>query len=304
MNHAIELRHLRYFLVLSEELNFGKAAKKLFISQPPLSRQIRQLEALLGVRLFERTTQQVTLTPAGEAFVPEVRRTLAQAEIAYKTARAAISEQRTRLMIGYTTVFDSSVIPDISQQITDKYPELCMIMKGKHSIQLVSDLLHHSLDAAFIALHTETHDLQWDLIHEERFAVALPIQHSLAEKTELTADDLRDETFFWFDRAANPGFYDHCETLFHQCQFHPTRLPEPADHHILLGMISEGKGLGLIPESLCNIGRNGVIYRPLTGKLNALSAGIVMARNAETAFPERDAFIDIIRKNVSVLSRI
>jgi len=130
MSHPLDLRQLRYFLAVSEERHFGRAALRLHISQPPLSRQIQQLEDQLGVVLFLRNKTGVALTQAGQAFLPEVRQTLAQAEKAVAVARAAGGEQQGRFVVGYTTVFDRSVIPDVLTPLRQRFPGWQMLTEG------------------------------------------------------------------------------------------------------------------------------------------------------------------------------
>jgi DNA-binding transcriptional LysR family regulator len=142
MDTHIDLRHLRYFLAVAEELSFRKAAERLHISQPPLSRQVSQLEEQLGVDLFLRSKAGVTLTEAGAAFLPEVRRTLAQAEKAVAIARAAQSH-RGQFVVGYTTVFDRSAFPDVAARFQRRFPEWRLVAKGKHSISQGFDGAHH-----------------------------------------------------------------------------------------------------------------------------------------------------------------
>jgi DNA-binding transcriptional LysR family regulator len=157
MNESIDLRQFRYFLAVSEELNFGRAALRLHISQPPLSRQIRQLEEQLGVELFLRSKAGVTLTEAGAAFLPEVRRTLAQAKKAVAVASATRGADGGQFVVGYTTVFDRSVIPDVFDCLRQRFPNWRITPKGKHSISLVRDIKNGAMDAAFIGLYTDTH---------------------------------------------------------------------------------------------------------------------------------------------------
>src|SRR5476649_426685 len=162
MTTSIDLRQFRYFLALSEELNFRRAALRLHISQPPLSRQIQQLEEQLGVELFQRNSSGVTLTQAGTAFLPEVRRTLAQADKAIAVARAA--HGAGRFVVGYTTVFDRSAIPDVTERLRQRFPQWSIESKGKHSISLVRDIRSGAMDAALIGLHTDTQGLKVEMI--------------------------------------------------------------------------------------------------------------------------------------------
>jgi DNA-binding transcriptional LysR family regulator len=295
MSYPLDLRQLRYFLAVSEELNFGRAALRLHISQPPLSRQIHQLEEQLGVVLFLRGKSGVTLTQAGQAFLPEVRQTLAQAEKAVAVARAAHGEQKGRFVVGYTTVFDRSVIPDVLEALQQRCPGWQILTQGKHSIRLVRDIKNGVMDAAFIGLHTQAPGLTVETLHEEPLVVALPSGHALTKKRQLDFDDLRGEPMFWFERRLNPGFYDFCQAYFEQIDFRFVLLPEPLDHHITLGLIAQGTGLALIPASLQRVKRQGVVFRPLKASASKLTMGLAVVYSERNASPVLPLFLDLVR---------
>ena len=298
MNESIDLRQLRYFLAVSEELHFGRAALRLHISQPPLSRQIRQLEDQLGVALFLRSKSGVVLTEAGAAFLPEVRRTLLQAEKAIAVARAARGALVGQFVVGYTTVFDRSAIPDVLERLRQLFPNWRIVTRGKHSISLVRDIKNGVLDAAFIGLHTDTQGLAVETILEEPLVVALPANHRLARKRRLGFEDLRGEPMFWFERRLNPGFFDHCQAFFEQIDFKPNAIPEPPDHHILLGLIAEGQGIALISASLQNVKRKGVAFRALKDEANGLSMGIAVTYSQRNPSPVLHQFLDLVRAKI------
>jgi len=296
MNNAIDLRQFRYFLALSEELNFGRAALRLNISQPPLSRQIRQLEDLLGVELFVRSGTGVALSEAGAAFLPEVRKALAQAEKAVAAAQGARSAAGGQFVVGYTTVFDRSAIPDVFDRLRQQFPSWRFAAKGKHSIGLVRELKNGTIDAAFIGLHTDTQGLTQEIVHEEPLVVALSAKHPLASKRRIGFDQLRDEPMFWFERRLNPGFYDYCQAYFEQLGFKPKTLPEPPEHHILLGLIAEGQGIALVSSSLRQVKRQGVVFRVLKASSNTLSMGIAVAYAADNRSAVLQAFLELVRR--------
>jgi DNA-binding transcriptional LysR family regulator len=291
MDNAIDLRQLRYFLAVAEALHFGRAAEHLHISQPPLSRQIRQLEDQLGVDLFVRAKAGVSLTGAGAAFLPEVRRTLAQAGKAVAAARAA-RKGGGQFTVGYTTVFDRSAIPDVADAFQRRLPDWKLVTKGKHSISLVRDIRNGAMDAAFIGLHTEAPGLLVETLHEQPLVATLSAAHPLARRRKLDFAELQGEPLYWFERRLNPGYYDHCQAFFDRISFQPTTLPEPADHHILLGMIAEGRGTALIPASLQQVRRQGVVFRPLKQQL---TAGIALAWSPENNSPALAPFLALVR---------
>lgn len=303
MNESIDLRQFRYFLAVSEELSFGRAALRLHISQPPLSRQIGQLEDQLGVELLLRSKTGVSLTEAGLAFLPEVRRTLAQAEKAIAAAKRASGADRGQFVVGYTTVFDRSSIPDVIDCLHRRFPDWRIVTRGKHSISLVRDIKNGTMDAAFIGLHTEPQGLAAETILEEPLVVALSANHRLARKRSIGFDDLRGEPMFWFERRLNPGFYDHCQAFFERIDFKPNALPEPPDHHILLGLIAEGRGIALITASLQKVKRQGVFFRPLKEESSTLSMGIAVTYSAHNQSPVLPVFLELVRTASPSLKR-
>lgn len=302
MNTAIDLRQFRYFLALSEELHFGRAAQHLHISQPPLSRQIRQLEDQLGVQLFQRGRAGVVLTDAGQAFLPEVRRTLAQAKKAIAAARAARGAEGGRFVVGYTTVFDRSAIPNVFDQLQSSFPHWRFVDQGQHSISLVRSVKNGAMDAAFIGLHTEARGLTVETIIEEALVVALPASHRLASKRKLDFDDMKGEPIFWFERKLNPGFYDYRQAFCERIDFKPNAIPEPPDHHILLGLIAEGQGIALIPASLQKVKRSGVVFRALKKRSENLSMGIAVAYTKSNQSPVLDPFLRLVRMSTLIQS--
>ena len=293
MAASIDLRQLRYFAVLCEELHFGRAAARLNISQPPLSRQIRLLEDSLGVKLFDRNNRSVEPTPAAEAFLRKVKRVLHDVDEAIQWVRKPVENARC-LSVGYTTVFDFGTYPGkVFQGLQPRFPEWTLACHGRHSIALIRDVLNGELDIALIGLHSDVKGLALKVLHEEEMVVALPSTDALAAKKLVSFSDLSGGRMFWFRRALNPGFYDYCRSYFDAIGFRPTVVPEPSDHHVLLGQIADGHGYALMPSSMRSIQRRGVVFRRLRYPRHALKVGVGMVyrqdRNSEVvmAFMEQ-----------------
>lgn len=294
MNSHIDLRHLRYFIAVAGERSFRGAAERLHISQPPLSRQIRQLEEELGVDLLERGKGGVTLTAAGSAFLPEAQRTLEQAERAVRAAQSAGGGSSGRFVVGYTPVFDRSAIPEVFDRFRKRHPAWRLDLKSHHSRSLVRDVRNGSMDAAFVGWPVRAEGLALELLREEPVVAALPAASRAARKRRVELADLGGERMFRFEREWNPLLYDRWQALFERAGFAPPTAPQPSEHHILLGLIAAGRGFSLIPESMRNIRRKGVVFRPLREGAE-LSIGMALAYPEHSRSPALQGFLELVR---------
>src|SRR5262245_2953552 len=152
------------------------------------------------------------------------------------------------------------------------------------------------MDVALIGLHTDAPGLIVETVHEAPVVVALAARHRLAKKRKIRFNELNQETLFWFDRRLNPGYHDYCQAMFERVGFRPKTIPEPDDHHILLGLIAEGQGIALLSQSLQKIKREGVVFRALSDRC-APSMGIALAYSADNRTSLLPAFVDLIRRS-------
>lgn len=192
-------------------------------------------------------------------------------------------------------MFDRSAIPDVLDGLRERFPNCRIVTRGKHSISLVRDVKNGTIDAAFIGLYTDAKGLVTETILEEPLMVALSSNHRLAKKRSVGFDDLRGAPMFWFERRLNPGFYDHCQAFFEKIDFTPNVVPEPPDHHIMLGLIAEGEGIALIPSSLQHVKRQGVSFRPLKEGSSKLTMGIAVAYSDRNRSPVLRKLLELVR---------
>lgn len=258
-----KLRQLEMFIVVAETLNFREAADRLHITQPPLSRQIQELEVSLSVQLLERSKNSVSLTPAGVIFLKEAHMLISVCEDMKKRFYNSISNPKIDLKIGMTTVVDTESFTQILPFVQAEIYNLKVNFKRQSTVKSIRDIHLHRLDAAIIGMPSKTNKLTVQQLYRDFFCVALPEHHCFQGKKTISLKELNGEVFFWFQRELNAGFYDYCEEIFKHIGFAPQRAPEPTEHHVLLSMIANHGGIGLIPYSLRNIQRKGVIYRDI-----------------------------------------
>ena len=218
----MELRHLRYAVTLARELNFGRAAALLGISQPPLSQQIRQLEEELGVTLFNRTRRYVELTDAGRAFVAEARHALAQADRAAAAAVAASRGEIGNLTLGTVTTTDSGfyrALVTILQAFSSQYPKVRLRLQTLSPQQQVEALLDRRIDVGFVTLPLGDARLVIEAVREETLAVALQEGHPLTKRKSVPAAALAAERHVLMPRHVAPGFYDVLVSFYRSVGF-------------------------------------------------------------------------------------
>lgn len=255
----LDIRDLHIFLAVARCLNFTQAAAQLHMAQPPLSRAVRQLEAALGVVLFERSTHHVALTEAGRALLPRATRILRDVAAAEAMLTRRATTPRA-LRIGLTSSVEPGTFARFVGTVSDRSP---VEWTYAPSPRLCTLLIAGRLDAAMIALPTNTTDLTVVALTSQPMMVALSTTHRLAKRRQLSLAALRDEKIFWFERSRQPAFFDHCQAIFAAHDFAPTMLKEPADHHVLLASVAAGRGLAFLPRSFNALKLAGVSYRRL-----------------------------------------
>jgi len=256
----MKLHFLRYFAVLAEELHFGRAADRLAITQPPLSSAIKALEEELGVRLFDRDSKQVQLTPAGAAFLVDVRAILERIARSRDTAKAVASGQRGRLDIGVTGSLFYRELPRILAAFGARMPNIEVTLRETGSAEQVDALLHGELHAGFINAATVPPQLASMPLRTDRLVVCLPEGHALAQRRSLRIADLAQERFVMFDRDVAPANYDNVIAAFSRAGVHPRTYHAARQWLTIIAMIANGVDIGLVPESLARCGLRGVRF--------------------------------------------
>jgi len=273
--HSLDIRLLRYFSVVAEENNMSRAAQRLFMSQPPLSRHIRQLEERLGVTLFVRHTRGLTLTEDGLRVLEIVRPLLTMYEETCTTLSQLAQAGEHSLRLGLSTAFEQGVFASLESQLHGRTEKLHIVRHG--SPELVRQVRRGKLDAALVALPLETPGLTvMQLGWQEPMIAALPAIWPEASLPSLSLTTLNHRPLFWFKRERNPAFFDYTRHIFRRAGYSPACIEEPLEHDVLLARIAQGDGLSLIPASFSAIQRQGVIFLPLTDTELRISMGLLM----------------------------
>jgi DNA-binding transcriptional LysR family regulator len=263
MSHNVELRHLRYFAAVAEELHFGRAAQRLGIAQPPLSQQIKSLEEQVGYPLFERKPQ-VRLTPAGEALLEVARRTLAQVEEGINSTRRAGRGEAGKLTVGFAASILTTALPEILRTYRERYPGVELRLRELSSAAQTTALADGRLDVGFVREAVEPGaDLICEPILREEFVAVLPPQHALARRRQLPLGALADEPFVHFPRVVAPALYDQIADICQRAGFRPRVVQEAQEWLTILGLVEAGLGVSLVPASFCRLQWGGVQYKPL-----------------------------------------
>ena len=292
----MELRHLRYFVAVAEELHFGRAAERLHIAQPPLSRQIRDLERELGTPLFARVPRGVELTPAGRAFLPEARLTLAQAERAQRTAQRAAQGEIGRLRVGFVEAATySGVLPEVLGFFRTHLPNIGLSLFELTSPEQVEAFRDGRIDVGI--LHTPPPDAEsWLLVqpvYTDPLVVALPQGHRLAERRRLALGELAAEPFVLPPRPFAPAIYDEVIARCRAAGFSPRVVQEAVAWHTLVGLVGAGVGVAFVPRSLAQIHRPGDAYRPVRDLAVELGMSVVWKKGDRS--PVRERFVTALR---------
>ncbi len=258
----LELRQLYYFFVVAEELNLHRAAARLFMSQPPLSRNIKALETRLGIILFERHTRGLSLTKEGKEALRIIRPLLVQHDATLASLNNLVKTHKKQIIIGFTTGFEQGLFSPLESAL-HKYFAGAIKMVRMSSQKLIREVKNKKVDIAFVALPIETKGvLSVPLGYAEAHIAALPASWTLAKQEQVTFATLAYKPVFWFKREANPALFDLARSMFVQGKFNPVFITEPAEHDVLLARIAAEEGAAILPASFAVVQRKGVVFKP------------------------------------------
>ncbi|WP_434660887.1 LysR family transcriptional regulator [Klebsiella sp. MISC125] len=275
--YTLDIRLLRYFAVVAQENNISRAAQRLFISQPPLSRHIRHLETQLGVTLFLRHTKGLILTDEGRR-VLDIIQPLLDLQDRTLVALGQLSEYSHQpLRLGLTTAFEQGIFAAVESALSDYSSALHITRQS--SPALAQRVRKGKLDAALVALPLNTEGLSLHpLPYREPLIAALPVSWPESERANLTLNALNHRPLFWFKRERNPDFFDYTRRIFDRAGYTPGYVEEPAEHDVLLARIARGEGMILLPASFSAIQRQGVVFCQLhEGERMPLGLGVIYA---------------------------
>lgn len=259
----MELRHLHYFLAVAEELHFTRAAERLHMAQPPLSQQIRQLEAELGVRLFERTKRRVELTDAGAAYLRRVRAILAEVEDAAEEARRVAAGLQGRLIVGCVGSATYSLLPAFARRLRAEFPGIDVAFRGEMLVpDQVKALLAHEIDLALLRPPVDEPALRLQTLRTDRLIIALPERHRLAGRRLLHVADLRGEDLV-VHASGTSVMHGKVLALCHEAGFEPRVRHQVAETSTLVTFVAAELGIAVVPQPVAELGVAGVTYRPL-----------------------------------------
>lgn len=298
----MELRHLRYFVAVAEELHFGRAADLLGISQPPLSQQIQALEQELGVRLFERSNRHVALTDAGRLFLEETRQTLAQVSKSVDVVRRAEQGEIGELQIGFTASAPFvSIIPRAVFAFRQAFPAVHLDLQEMTSSQVCQALMEKKLQIGMIRPLDLPGELDAVELLREPLVALLHAGHPLAGEQNggLALAELADQPFVFFPRSYGTGLYAQLFSLARQAGFTPRITQEAHEALTIIGLVAAGLGVSVLPASFRRIRIDGVVFRTLTDT-DATTAVWLVKRRQERS-PLAQAFIDLLTREVQAL---
>jgi len=293
----LELRQLRYFVTVAEELHFGKAALRLHMTQPPLSQTIQALEELLGAALFERNRRGVALTPAGAALLPEARRLLAQSQELPQLVQRAATGEVGRLTLAFVSSADYSVLPPFLRAYRAAWPQVQITLQEATSDLQLDDLLHNRIDAGLLIPPLPDKaklELDYLPVLSEPLVVALPAG-LVKKKGKLALASLPKLPLIIFPRAISPALYDAILSVFREAGITPEIGQQAIQMQTIVSLVSAGMGMALVPQSVSNLMRPGVEYRALRDATPLVETGLAWRR--DNASPVLRGFLELLRKN-------
>jgi len=291
----MELRHLRYFVAVADSLNFTKAAEKLHLAQPSLTRQIQNLEDEIGVRLLNRSKKHVALTEEGRAFLVDARRVIALAEESIQAVQRLSRGETGQLNIGYLSNFDFDLLPRTLASFRQVHPHVALNLFDMTPAEQFRALDARKIDLGFVGIRvpSATRQLEWECIARHKTVAVLPLRHPLAKKRRIRLEDLKSMFFVGMSEKTHPGFRDWLAQTCQPAGFTPRILQDADLEPGLMRFVAEGFGVTLAREQIKNLPHPGVVFRAL---VPSVTAEYWIAWNKENESAALRQFIDVLKK--------
>ncbi|EXY04715.1 MULTISPECIES: LysR substrate-binding domain-containing protein [Bacillus cereus group] len=279
----MELRHIRYFLALAEELNFSRAAEKLHIAQPPLSKQIKELEEEIGAKLFNRTKRHVELTNAGQVFLDKSYKILDQVEQACISTRLTSTGTEGELVIGFSGSVQD-LIPTI-QRYRERYPKFGIVLQQLSTTIQVKNLIEKKIDIGILAAPINSSKIHVRPVKKVCLRAIIPEKHPLAIKQSIYIHDLENEPFIMATKSAAPFYYETFMNLFQSVGFAPKITVQANDLQTVSALVANGMGVALLPSSINPL--SGLIHRKVEDINTEIEASLAWRKDNKSELLEK-----------------
>ncbi|WP_447876210.1 DNA-binding transcriptional regulator HcaR [Serratia fonticola] len=293
----MELRHLRYFVAVAEELNFTRAAEKLHTSQPSLSSQIKDLEGCVGAPLLIRNNRQVSLTRAGEVFLHQATNILELSEQAKQLARKAM-EQQVRLIIGFVPCAEVNILPDVLPQLRLRLPASSIELVSIITTQQEDKLLKGEIDVGFMRRPIISNQLNYRVVYREPLVVVMPIDHPLSKESQLEPQHLDGENFISTDPAHSGALHQMVTAYLAESHSKPKIVQAATNILVTMNLVGMGLGLSIVPRYVSHFQSSNVVFRPLPA--SAPQIELLMAWHRENSSPALAQMIDLVEEQPEV----
>jgi len=293
----MKLRHLQYFVAVAEELNMRAAAEKMHISQPPLSRQIRELEKDLGIDLFDRDKKKLRLTPTGEYFLKEAKDILAKSQNAARMVKAVNCGAAGSLAIAYRVPIEGMIPTRVLRKCRESFPSMKLIIREMSLPDQVVALLENRIDLGYVGFRNAElqNILNYETVLKSDVLVILPSGHHLLKKRKLDLAELSEEPFIFVERAASPFAYDWLIGIPKICGFTPNVVQQADTPRNLFRLVAAGAGISLVPDCLACYAMQDVVFRPLKNRIE-LDWSIAWRKDNKSAVLE--TFLRLLRDDL------
>lgn len=290
----MELKRLRYFIAVAEELHFGRAAARLDMAQPPLSRQIGQLEKDVGALLFDRSRSQIRLTQAGELLLERARELLANLDSTFAEVRRIGSGSEGRLRIAFVGSSTHGVLPTLIKSYRSHYADVDLVLSAMNNAELKRALIQREIDVAIARPSIEDDEVKSEFLHREPLILALPDNSPLNSQPSPSLADLRDETFILYPGTPRPSFADYVLDICHDAGIGTVKTVMAMDYQTAISLVSVGVGVSIVPESVSTTQRAGVSYRKYAGPNPGTSLSVNY--RLDNRSPQLRNFVEIARQ--------